>query len=232
MSGKVLFVDDEKNVLRAVERIFIDDDIELLFAGSATEALDVLERHPDVVVVVSDYRMPGMNGVELLREVYRRHPRSIRMVLSGFADTSAVVDAINVGHITRFIPKPWNEDELRNAVLQALAGGDGEQARSCGPFLRGAEILDALPVGVLLAEETGAVRFMNRTAAVLCGWESGNRDLPSLQKLHLLPLPESSTPARVMSIGGRRCLVSSAETQTVDRCMILVLTPLDGGEVA
>lgn len=224
MNRKVLFVDDEKNVLRAVERIFIDDDIDLLFANSAAEALGILESDPAVGVVVSDYRMPGMNGVELLKEVYRRHPRTIRMVLSGFADTSAVVDAINVGHITRFIPKPWNEEELRTAVLRALEEGAG---RGPAPSLDESEILDALPVAVIVVDDSG-VRFTNRAAAAICGARVDTPLPPLLEELQLPTLSDADGPRETI-VSGRRCLVSATRAPAVGNCMIIVLTPADGG---
>jgi response regulator RpfG family c-di-GMP phosphodiesterase len=117
---RVLCVDDERNVLRALERIFMDDDYEILTACSGEEGLELLQAAPQVQVVISDYRMPGMNGVEFLKEVYRAHPKSVRIVLSGYADTAAVVAAINEGQIYKFIPKPWNDDELRMTVVKAL----------------------------------------------------------------------------------------------------------------
>lgn len=117
---KILCVDDERNVLKALERIFLDDDFEILTGNSGDEGLQILDVNPDIQVVISDYRMPGMNGVEFLREVYARRPDTVRMVLSGYADTSAVVAAINEGQIYKFIPKPWNDDELRITVIKAI----------------------------------------------------------------------------------------------------------------
>lgn len=117
---QILCVDDEPNVLRAIERIFIDDDLEVITAGSGAEGLEELAANPGIKLVVSDYRMPGMNGVEFLREVCGKYPDTIRMVLSGYADTAAVVDAINEGQIYKFMPKPWNDEELRVNVLKAL----------------------------------------------------------------------------------------------------------------
>lgn len=117
---KILCVDDERNVLRALERIFLDDDYEILTAGSGQEGLEILETEPDIQVVISDYRMPGMNGVDFLREVYSRHPDTIRIVLSGYADTASVVAAINEGQIYKFVPKPWNDDELRMTIAKAI----------------------------------------------------------------------------------------------------------------
>ena len=117
---RILCVDDERNVLRALERIFLDDDYEIMTASSGEEGLELLNAAQQVQVVISDYRMPGMNGVEFLKEVFKTHPETIRIVLSGYADTAAVVAAINEGKIYKFIPKPWNDDELRVTVAKAL----------------------------------------------------------------------------------------------------------------
>jgi response regulator RpfG family c-di-GMP phosphodiesterase len=122
--ARILFVDDEPNVLRAIERLFLDEEYEILTAPSGDEGLRVLERAPPVPVVVSDYRMPGMNGVSFLREVYRRWPDTVRIVLSGYADTAAVVAAVDEGRISRFIPKPWDDHELKTAVASALNRSD------------------------------------------------------------------------------------------------------------
>ncbi len=116
----ILCVDDEKNVLRAVERIFLDDDYEILIASSGEEGLSILENHGPCQIVISDYRMPGMDGVAFLMAVYERWPETVRIVLSGYADAGAIVAAINDGHIYKFIPKPWNDDDLRVTVNNAL----------------------------------------------------------------------------------------------------------------
>lgn len=117
---KILCVDDERNVLRALERIFLDDDYEIVLAGSGDEGLKVIEESGPFQVVISDYRMPVMNGVEFLKVVYERHPETVRIVLSGYADAGAIVAAINEGHIYKFIPKPWNDDELRITIQNCL----------------------------------------------------------------------------------------------------------------
>lgn len=119
-SIKILCVDDEKNVLRALTRLFLDDDYEIFSALSGEEGLEILDQESDVHIVLSDYRMPGMNGVDFLREVCLRYPETIRIVLSGYADTSAVVAAINEGQIYKFIPKPWDDNELRETIQNAL----------------------------------------------------------------------------------------------------------------
>ena len=117
---KILFVDDERNVLKAIERLFIDDDYEILTANSGEEGLSAIESEYPVQLVISDYKMPGMNGVEFLRQVHQRWPDTVRIVFSGYADTVAVVEAINEGQIYKFIPKPWNDDELKITIANSI----------------------------------------------------------------------------------------------------------------
>ena len=117
---RILCIDDEQNVLRSLTRLFLDDPYEILTATSGAEGLLILAQSGTVPVVISDYRMPGMNGVEFLSEVRKRWPETVRIVLSGYADTGAIVSAINEGQIYRFVAKPWNDDELRVTVANAL----------------------------------------------------------------------------------------------------------------
>ena len=118
---KILCVDDEKNILKALRRLFMDEDnYEIPIAESGEEGLEVLEEEEGIRMVVSDYRMPGMNGVEFLHQVNEKWPETMRIVLSGYADTAAVVEAINQGRIYKFIPKPWNDEELLSTISAAL----------------------------------------------------------------------------------------------------------------
>ncbi|HKK01016.1 MAG TPA: response regulator [Desulfuromonadales bacterium] len=117
---RILCVDDETNVLRALERLFLDDDYEIHTASSGKEGLALLGKVGPIQVVISDYRMPRMNGVDFLRQVYEQWPETIRIVLSGYADTASVVSAINEGHIYKFVPKPWNDDELKVTINNAI----------------------------------------------------------------------------------------------------------------
>jgi len=117
---RILFVDDEQNVLRSLTRLFLDDPYEVLTAPSGAEGLLILERCGTVPVVIADYRMPGMNGVEFLGEVRKGWPETVRIVLSGYADTDAIISAINEGQIYRFVAKPWNDAELRVTIANAL----------------------------------------------------------------------------------------------------------------
>jgi len=117
---RILCVDDEVNVLQSLRRMFLDDDYELLTASSAAEGLEILKREDPVQIVISDYRMPVMNGVDFFREVCAKWPDTVRIVLSGYADAAAIVAAINEGQIYKFVPKPWNDDELKVTVVNAL----------------------------------------------------------------------------------------------------------------
>jgi len=117
---KILCVDDEPNVLRALRRLFIDEAYEIITAASGEEGLAKLEEEYPVQLVLSDYRMPSMDGVEFLRRVCEKWPDTIRIVLSGYADTASIVAAINEGQIYKFIAKPWDDNELKVTIAKAL----------------------------------------------------------------------------------------------------------------
>lgn len=115
----VLCVDDELNVLRSLKRLLRKEPFRLLTAESGAEALEILEVEK-VHLICSDYRMPGMTGTELLSQVAELYPRTVRVVLSGYADIAAIVEAINNGHIYRFLSKPWNDDQLKANLKSCL----------------------------------------------------------------------------------------------------------------
>ncbi len=118
---KILCVDDEVNVLKALRRTFMEEeDYQIYQAQSGAEGLEILESVEGISMVISDYRMPGMTGVEFLRQVNERWPDTVRIVLSGYADTAVVVEAVNLGHIYKFIPKPWDDSELLINISAAL----------------------------------------------------------------------------------------------------------------
>ncbi|HSE11746.1 MAG TPA: EAL domain-containing protein, partial [Rudaea sp.] len=115
----LLLVDDEENILNALVRMLRRDGYRILTATGADDALDVLGRN-DVQVVISDQRMPGTSGTELLSKVKEMYPDTVRMVLSGYTDLAAVTAAINQGAIYKFLTKPWNDEELRLQIRDAF----------------------------------------------------------------------------------------------------------------
>lgn len=107
----VLAVDDEPNILAALRRLFRATGWRILTAGNAQEALALLDLEP-VNAVLSDMRMPGMDGVQLLEKVRLGWPHVARLLLTGQADLGSTIAAINRGGLHRYITKPWNDDEL------------------------------------------------------------------------------------------------------------------------
>ena len=116
----VLFVDDEPNILKTLSRLFMDEEYEVHTAGNGREALDLIEAGLRPTLIVSDQRMPVMGGAEFLARAAQLVPDSIRMVLTGYADINAAVAAINQGGIYRYILKPWNDDDLKMTVREAV----------------------------------------------------------------------------------------------------------------
>ncbi len=120
MSQKtVLCVDDELNILKSVQRLLRKEDYRLLTASSAEEGLTILEQET-VHLVVSDHKMPGMSGIDFLKLVKKKYPKTIRIILSGYAEIHIVMDAINQGEVYRFMTKPWNDEELIMTITQCL----------------------------------------------------------------------------------------------------------------
>lgn len=98
----------------------MDEEYHILTAESGPAGLESLEQNQDIQVVISDYRMPGMTGVDFLHEVSKQWPNTVRIILSGYADTAAIVSAINEGQVYRFVAKPWNDDDLKHTIRLAL----------------------------------------------------------------------------------------------------------------
>jgi len=116
----ILFVDDEKNVLQSLKRLCIDDNHSVILANSGEEALEILKNNPNIGLIVSDQRMPAMTGSELLEKAKEMLPDAVRILLTGYADINAVVDAINRGGAYRYITKPWNDEELLQIIRDSV----------------------------------------------------------------------------------------------------------------
>lgn len=116
---RLLIVDDEVGIVKALTRVFRQENYEVVTAGSGDEGLQRMAEG-NFQLIISDFMMPGMNGAQFLREVKQRSPETIRIMLTGHANTDAVMGAINEGAVYKFILKPWNDDDLRVTVALAL----------------------------------------------------------------------------------------------------------------
>lgn len=119
-TARLLCVDDEPSILSALKRVFRTQGYTVLTATSGQEGLALMEKEP-VDVVISDMRMPEMDGAQFLEKVFAGWPATKRILLTGHADAAATIAAINQGKIWRYVAKPWNDGELILTVQQALA---------------------------------------------------------------------------------------------------------------
>jgi signal transduction histidine kinase len=120
---KVLVVDDEPDVLRSVHDL-LRINYEVVTCQRATDALEQLKAAADIAVILSDQRMPGMTGVELLKRARLIRPETTRLLFTAYADIHAVIDAINQGHVFRYVAKPWEAEELESVIRQAVERHD------------------------------------------------------------------------------------------------------------
>ncbi len=117
---EVLFVDDESNILKSLTRLFLDEDITVHTADSGSAGLEILKGEHDIGLIVSDQRMPGLSGVDFLEEASRLCPDAKRVLLTGYSDVNASIDAINRAKASRYITKPWQDEELVQVVKGLL----------------------------------------------------------------------------------------------------------------
>ncbi len=115
----VLCVDDEVNILNTLKRALRKEAYRLLTATNAEEALGIMSREK-IQAIICDQRMPKMDGVTLLKKVREAYPDVIRIILTGFTDVDTMKDAVNKGHIFKFLLKPWDDDDLILEIRQAL----------------------------------------------------------------------------------------------------------------
>ncbi len=115
----LLFIDDEERVVRALKNIFIDEDYDIIATTDPEEAFDVLKTKT-VHVIVSDQRMPTIQGTELLKKAREISPDAIRLLLTGYADMNSAIQAVNEGEIFRYLRKPWSNTDIKQKVAQAI----------------------------------------------------------------------------------------------------------------
>lgn len=119
MDNRILVIDDEMHVLRALQRALQDEAYEVIACASAEEALELVRRYR-FKVIVTDERMPGMFGSELLATITVRQPEVIKVLLTGYASVEAAIHAVNHGEVYRFLTKPWNDFELKMVIRSGI----------------------------------------------------------------------------------------------------------------
>ncbi|UCV01860.1 HD domain-containing phosphohydrolase [Dechloromonas denitrificans] len=157
----LLFVDDEPSILSALRRLFRPHGYRIMMAESGAAGLEILEREV-VDLVISDMRMPEMDGATFLKHVRQRWPEVMRILLTGYADITSTVAAINEGEIYRYISKPWDDNEIVLVVREALERRrlEEENRRLSALTLRQNEELKELNAGLeqKVSERTAEVR--------------------------------------------------------------------------
>ena len=115
---RILYVDDEENNLQAFKATF-RRIYDIYLAQSANEAREILKNH-DVQIIITDQRMPDETGVDLLASIIPSNPDPIRILLTGYTDIQAVIDAINKGQVYHYLTKPWEEEYMKNVISNAF----------------------------------------------------------------------------------------------------------------
>ena len=171
---RILVVADAEAILETMAFTF-EDDYEVLTAASPSAGLELLERNAPVAVVISDQRMPELSGVEFLAKVFERHPSTVRIILTGFADMDATIGAINDSHVYAYVTKPWEPDQLKQVIRRAVEHHEltRENERLLGELRRANVFLgaamDNLAVGALAVDASGILREANRPARRFLG---------------------------------------------------------------
>ncbi len=115
----IVFLDDEQGILNSIDRLFVNASFGIFTTSDYKEALNIIDRE-NVKVVLSDHRMPNIKGTEFLKMVKAKNENVVRILFTGYAEFSSAEEAINVAEVYRFISKPWDKDELRHTIDQAM----------------------------------------------------------------------------------------------------------------
>ncbi len=163
MAKTILLVDDEPAILRALQRTLLRAGYRVLLADSGDAALNMLAAEP-VALVLSDFRMPGMNGAELLQQVKRQYPTTIGLILSAYAERDALLTCLNSGAAWRFLEKPWEDGQLLKEIAAAISERDRRQAEH-----QRTSLLLSSHEALIELSATGQVQRFNSAACQVLG---------------------------------------------------------------
>lgn len=184
----LVFVDDEEDIISALYDTFVDD-YHIFKTTDPKEALEIVKKE-DIALIISDQRMPEMTGSELLAEIHKTKPETLRVLLTGYADINAAIDAINKGAIHKYVEKPWDDEELLEMVASLVEIYD--QTREKLSILSRVKnileietaaraIMDNINEGVCTMGQDGVITFANTSALKMLGYES--MDKSTLEKV-------------------------------------------------
>jgi len=204
MKPKILFVDDDQNILDSLRLALRSKRAEwdMSFASSSAEALEIMALEPHDVVL-TDMRMPGMAGVQLLAELQARHPAAVRMILSGFADQQSVMRTVKLAH--QYLCKPCPPHEIQDAITKALRLRGVLQSPGLRELVARIETLPALPLVFTrltdaLADESCSLALIGEIIAQDVGLSTGVLRLVN-SAVFGLPVQVSSVPHAVRLLG-------------------------------
>ncbi len=176
----LLCVDDEVNTLSALKRLLRKEEVQIITAESGMAALELLKTQ-QVQLILTDFRMPGMNGIEFLKQAKQIAPHAVRVVLSGYADLKVLLDAVNEGEVYRFITKPWEDHQLlatlqqcfeyyqllednrimHQELIQLNLKLKNKIITDLAEKNSAKQIVDSLPEGLVAIDHNGLIQFVN-----------------------------------------------------------------------
>ncbi|MEJ2665371.1 MAG: response regulator [Spirochaetia bacterium] len=115
----ILCIDDEVNILKSIKRLFIDEEYEIMTTTKGEEGLELLKKRK-VDVLITDQQMPGIKGLEIIKQAKKISPQTVRIMITGYSDIDVTISAINEGEIHRYIAKPWDNDQFKQIVKSVL----------------------------------------------------------------------------------------------------------------
>ena len=215
---RILVVDDEEAILETMTFTF-QDDYEVFTSTNARRALDMMDEKAPIAAVLTDQRMPDMSGVDFVSEVWKRHPSTVRMILTGFSDMDAIIQAINDGHVYAYITKPWEPDQLKQLMKQAVEHYQLtlenerllESQKRANRFLEA--VMDQLDTGAIAVDDQGVIQAMNRPVRAYLALDDDlrGRRLEDVLSVHGLEL-----------VGGAAMKVAEDDDTTYDEVEVPV----------
>ncbi|QXM06498.1 response regulator [Crassaminicella indica] len=144
MEKTILFVDDEEQILRSLKRLFLDKDYRILLAADGETALKILDTE-NVNLIVSDIKMPAMNGYELLKRVKEKYPKILRVAFSGYTDNNNIIEALENNLAKLYIFKPWNNETLLSIIDKIFKFEDILKSKKLFNLINNLDDLPTLP---------------------------------------------------------------------------------------